>query len=365
MITIVEAAFAICMLCYIITIVAFAIGWKKTHYFEQHRLNNCSLKVAVVVVFKNEEEGLRVLLTALANQSCKSFQLVLVDDHSEDALLQVIEFFRPLLPPFTVIKASGHGKKSGLKEAVEACDAELIITTDADCKPVSMWVETIIDYYRIRKPDMILGPVKIVRSEKLFAKLQQVEFISLIASTGGSAGLSSPIMANGANMAFTKSAWNKVDNLRPDLHSGEDVFLLHAIKKNNGTIRFIKSRNALVYTEPAPNMHSFIRQRQRWTLKASGYTDLTTIATAAIVLMLNLAIVISFVGSFIDTRYLISLIALYVMKFFVDYGFLILCNRFFGVTNLFVKCLLISFSYPFYVVYSAATGLLYGNRAWK
>lgn len=365
MITAIEIGFILILLFYFITIVAFAIGWKKTQYFEQHRLNNCSLKVNVVVVFKNEEEGLRVLLTALANQSCKSYQLILVDDHSDDASQQVIDFFRPLLPPFKLIKATGHGKKSGLKEALEACDAELIITTDADCKPVSMWVETIIDYYRTYKPDLILGPVKIMRSNKLFAKLQQVEFISLIASTAGAAGISVPIMANGANMAFTKAAWDKVGNLKPHLQSGEDVFLLHAIKKNKGLVRFLKSRNALVYTEATPNVRSFIRQRRRWTSKASAYTDFATIATAAIVLMLNLAIIMSFVLSFLDIRYLISFVLLFVMKFFVDYGFLILCNRFFGVTNLFIKSLIISFSYPFYVVYSAVTGLLFGNKTWK
>ncbi len=365
MITFIEIGFASIMLLYFITIAAFAIGWKKTHYFEQHRLTNCSLKVSVIVVFKNEEEGLRVLLTALANQSCKNYNLILVDDHSTDASMQVVEFFRPLLPPFKVLKATGHGKKSGLKEAVDACDADLILTTDADCKPVSMWVETTIDYYRTYKPDLILGPVKITRSNILFEKLQQVEFISLIASTAGAAGISVPIMANGANMAFTKAAWDKVDNLKLHLQSGEDVFLMHAIKKNNGSIRFIKSRNALVYTEPKPSLTSFIRQRQRWTSKTSAYTDFATIATAAIVLMLNLAIVASFVMSFIDIIYLISFVLLFVMKFFVDYGFLILCNRFFGVTNLFVKTLIISFSYPFYVVYSAFSGLLFGNKVWK
>lgn len=318
-----------------------------------------------MVVFKNEEESLRVLLTALANQSCKTYQLILVDDHSDDASLQVIEFFRPLLPPFKIIKATGHGKKNGLNEALEACDADLILTTDADCKPVSMWIETTIDYYRTHKPDLILGPVKITRSDKLFAKLQQVELISLIASTAGAAGISVPIMANGANMAFTKAAWDMVDNLKPHIQSGDDVFLLHAIKKNKGSVRFLKSRNALVYTEATPNIRSFIRQRRRWASKASAYTDFATIATAVIVLMLNIAIVMSLVMSFLDIRCLISFGLLFVLKFIIDYGFLILCNRFFGVTNLFVKALIISFSYPFYVVYSAVTGLLFGNKTWK
>lgn len=365
MITIIEVAFLSAMLFYFITIVAFAVGWKKTHYFEQHRLNNCTLKVSVIVVFKNEEEGLRVLLTALANQSCKSFQLILVNDHSTDASLQVIEFFRHLLPPFKVINAQGHGKKNGLKEAIETCDAELILTTDADCRPVSMWIETIIDFYRIHKSDLILGPVKIMRSDKLFDKLQQVEFISLIASTAGAAGISIPIMANGANMAFTKSAWEKSDNLKPNLQSGDDVFLLHAIKKNSDKIRFLKSRNALVYTQPSPSMHSFIRQRQRWTSKASAYTDFATIATASIVFIINFALVISFFMAFFDIRYLMNFVLLFVFKFVVDYGFLILCNRFFGVTNLFIKSLIISFSYPFYVVFSAISGLLFGNKRWK
>lgn len=365
MVTFIEVALVVVLLLYVVTIIAFAFGWKKTRYFEQHRLNGCSTKVVVIVVFKNEEERLRVLLSAMANQSYKSFQLILVNDHSSDESLQVIEFMRHLLPPINLIQASGHGKKNGLKEALDSTDAELILTTDADCKPVSMWVETMLDFYRCYNSDLILAPVKFSRSDNMFQKLQQVEFISLVASTLGATGISAPIMANGANMAFTHKAWTQIESLKPNYSSGDDMFLLHGVKKNNGKINFIKSRNALVYTEAADSVRGFLQQRQRWTSKASGYTDFDSILTAIIVFLINFAIVASAALAFVDIQYLQYCVLLIVAKFSVDYGFLLLCNRFFGITNLFAKSILIAIPYPFYILFTSLTGIFMKNPKWK
>ena len=69
-----------------------------------------------------------------------------------------------------------------------------------------------------------------------------------------SVGIKHPILANGANLAYKRDGFNAVNGFKSNenIASGDDVFLLHQINKAfPDTIHYIKSYEALVYTESA------------------------------------------------------------------------------------------------------------------
>jgi len=99
--------------------------------------------VTVIVVFKNEKDNLKRLIPALLGQEYPSFELLFVNDFSNDDFQQVFEPYLPL-NNIRLIHASKDfpGKKLALREGVKEALGEIILVTDADCLPFSpFWIK--------------------------------------------------------------------------------------------------------------------------------------------------------------------------------------------------------------------------------
>jgi len=238
------------IIIYVVLIAIFATGWSKIPEFEIIKTDDKRINTSLIVACRNEENNIKTLIEKLENQSLKNFEIIFVDDHSSDKTLELLKDSLPLFSEIKVIESNGNGKKHAIAEGIGIAKGDLIITTDADCIPGQEWIETIISFHDKTKADLIICPVKMIEHDSLFSKLQAIEFLSLVASGAGAAGVGMPILCNAANLAFTKKAWLESKNdLKNNEPSGDDVFLLLSIKKRNGKILFIKSQKAVVITQ--------------------------------------------------------------------------------------------------------------------
>ena len=226
--------------------------------------------VSVLVPFRNERLQLPELL---ANLSCITYagphEFLLIDDHSEDNPLEVIQLHRfstlRYLPPLKGVE----GKKQNLQRGVSEAKGEIILTTDADCSPDRRWIESVVKNFDSNQVQMVLGPVRIQATE-YFGRLQAMEFLSVMAITRFSSKLNHPLMANGANLAYRKKAFFEVQGYAGNEHfsSGDDEFLLRKFRQHfpNG-IRFAEEIGAVVETFAVQSLHEFLNQRIRWAGK--------------------------------------------------------------------------------------------------
>jgi len=359
------SAALICIL-YFALISIFITGWRSIKGFVPKGDELIRTKISVVVACKNEENHVRQLISCLAQQSIQNFELILVNDHSMDATRNYIKGAQISYPKIKLLDATGTGKKNGMKEGILYSSGELIITTDADCIPSYHWVESIACFYEKYKSDLIISPVKLSCDNSLFSNLQVLEFTSLIASGAGSAGAGMPVLCNGANLAFSKKSWlNSQNDLHEDEMSGEDMFLLESIKKRGGTIRFLKSESAFVTTEPSGTLVDFMKQRRRWTSKSSAYTDWQIILTACVILFMNLLLVSLMALSFFYLKALIVCVSIFLFKYVLDTIFLFSVRNFFQLNNIGIYSFLLSFIYPFYIVFIAFSTLVIKPIKWK
>ena len=235
--------------------------------------------ISVIVACRDEERRLPFLLSDISGQNYNPdmFELIIVDDNSSDSTFKVATGFRSV-KNLKVLKNNGSGKKKALRTGVEASEGTLIITTDADCRTGKNWLTTIVSFYAGNKPEMIICPVKLESGKGFFLRFQELEFLSLQGITAGTSISRNPVMCNGANLAFLKESYLRyADSLHDELSSGDDVFLLHSIKKDPGrNILWLESDQALVTTQNADTLSSFLRQRARWISKAGAYKDLFT-----------------------------------------------------------------------------------------
>jgi poly-beta-1,6-N-acetyl-D-glucosamine synthase len=283
--------------------------------------------VSVIVACRNEERDLPSLLSCLVSQDYNPdfFEVIIIDDNSTDNTFKMASSFTGI-KKLKVIQNSGSGKKKAIKTGVEACAGELVITTDADCRPGISWLKTIAAFYTGNKPGMIICPVELNGTRGFFQRFQELEFLSLQGITAGTAVNWNPVMCNGANLAFTKEAFQKYSgNIHEDKVSGDDVFLLHNLKRNIvNKILWLESPEAIVTTGTSSSFSSFLSQRARWLSKAGSYSDSYTIILAIVTFVTILIQPLLLVAGIFDPVFLAVFMAAFLLKSIPD--FLILRN---------------------------------------
>ena len=323
------------LILYAFQIRKFEKGWDALPSFKVQYKEG----VSVVVAARDEAENIEELLKDLSQQTHDNLEVIVVDDHSADDTAKIVASF----PNVILLNASQEGKKAAIGEAVEAAKHSIIITTDADCRLSTAWVEKMIAPFINEHVSLVVGPVAFHEEVSDFEKAQSLEFMSLITSGAGAIGAQQAFMCNGANLAFRKANYAAVDT---DKASGDDVFLLHHAKKNSSEIVFVKEYEAL-------------QQRKRWAAKSSDYHDKDAKRISWLVFLSNLCLLLLiFSGTCREV-----LIA-FVLKAIIDYSLLKKAVAFFQKEDIFRYFYPLQILYPFYIVYVAVASQM-GGFEWK
>ena len=340
-------------LLYVLKILQYRIGWDKIKSVNRQEYTP---KVSVVIAMRNEASEIIRLIKELKKQiyPTDKLEFILVNDHSTDATLELLQ--QSAMDNLQIVNMPDgeFGKKNAIKKAVVLAEGEIILATDADCSFLSTWAQTMASYFEDSSIKLVSGPVGFYKQKGVFQSLQALEFSSLIGSGAGAIGMGSALFCNGANMAYRKDIFLEVNKFENDTAaSGDDVFLLHSVKaKYPNSIAFAKDENAIVITEGAQSIKTFINQRKRWTAKSSAYKDWASIYMSYLVLFVNLAIGFLFAMQFFSQQYFELFILFFIAKFIVDLFLLYPVLRFFKRTDL------IKWIFPFELFYSFSIVLI-------
>jgi len=309
--------------------------------------------ISVVVACRNEEKNILSLLNDLEQQnySTNLFEVIIVDDCSNDNTADIVSSFHGV-KDIRIISNTGNGKKQALRTGINASKGGLILTTDADCRMTRNWIRTIAGFYEKYRSDMIIPPVMTVPGNGFFGRFQELEFLSLQGITSGTAMIGEPVMCNGANLAFRKESYLRHSgNLHDEINSGDDIFLLHSLKKEKQQpILWLESPEATVETLPALTFGSFFKQRSRWISKSNSYQDRNTIVLGVVTFLAVVLQAGTLFLSLINPSFLPVFITIFILKSIPDY--LILKNSTWrylrkSLMKWFLPSQLI---YPFYVI---------------
>ena len=336
------------LILYAFQIRKFEKGWDSLPSFTVQNKEG----VSVVVAARDEAENIEELLKDLSQQTHEVLEVIVVDDHSADDTVKIVESF----PNVILLQASQEGKKAAIAEAVETAKYSIILTTDADCRLGPSWIEKMTAPFVNKQVELVIGPVAFHKEISSFEKAQSLEFMSLIVSGAGAIGAQQAFMCNGANLAFRKSNYAAIDT---DIASGDDVFLLHHAKKNGSEIVFVKEQGAIVFTFPKEDLKSLLQQRKRWAAKSSDYQDKDAKLISWIVFFSNLfLLLLLFSGTCIEV------FIVFVFKAIIDYSILKKAVVFFQKEDIFRYFYPLQILYPFYIVYVAVASQM-GGFKWK
>ncbi|WP_179337159.1 glycosyltransferase [Winogradskyella ludwigii] len=366
-------------IAYLVVIALLTYGFDKVKNFKLQDLQP-KTKFSVVIPFRNEAENLPKLLASISNLNYPKamFEVILIDDDSEDDSVSIIENFvntsrknhDTLVDAIKIIKnsrTSNSPKKDAITSAIKISKFNWIVTTDADCLLPKYWLDTFDECIQTRQVNCIVAPVTYHGKTSFFNRFQTLDFLSLQGATIGGFGIKKPFMCNGGNFAYCKSDFYTVNGFdgNTTISSGDDVFLLEKLRHLDAKkVYYLKSKHAIVTTNPTETTKQLIQQRLRWASKTSNYKYWFAKLVGLIVLLGNL-IFIGLIPAVLFTNLSLKIgIALFVIKFSIDFLLLFKTSRFFKQENLLLSYLLSSFIYPFFNVYIAFLSF-FTSYEWK
>ncbi len=312
-------------------------------------------KVSIVIAFRNEEPSLSTLFASLARQTQQNFQLILVNDHSTDNFMPIIDEWSDVFQEFTLVHLDkGYGKKYAIAKGVLHAKYDNILVTDTDCVLPVDWVRIMLQSLSGHLEVKLVAGIVSLSGNSFFQRLQQLEFSSLIASSVGAAKQNRGFMLNAASMGFKKSFYLDVMNelLSTPTPSGDDIFLLSACKRNytNGFC-YISDPSILVNTPAKSTLRDFLSQRIRWASKTAYYKDPLIKRVALLVGFTHLALLLGAIGIFFFNGIIYPFLSLLILKLIID--FLLLYRYLRGIQQLYLLnyFLIVEILLPFYIIF--------------
>lgn len=273
----------------------------KKEFNTQEKAEEISF-ISILIPARNEEKNIGRCLQSLTEQAypAERFEIILIDDHSEDETGNVVSSFPA--GNIRLIKLKDHldgsinsYKKKAIETAVSMARGELIVTTDADCIAGKQWLSTINKYFVKEEPSFIVMPVSIEEERGLADIFESLDFMSMQGVTMASVEKDHLNLCNGANLAYTKEAFLSVEGFEgiDKLASGDDMLLMEKIRMKGLKIGYLYSKEVIVHTFPAESIRAFFRQRIRWANKTASYRDKRTTLIWGWIYLLNLMLLIT------------------------------------------------------------------------
>ncbi|ASB48106.1 glycosyltransferase [Alkalitalea saponilacus] len=233
--------------------------------------------VSVIICAKNESENLEKFLPKVLTQEYPEFEVIVVNDCSEDDSEMVLARLKEKYPHLyytniPVDRKFSHGKKLALTIGVKAAKNNHLVLTDADCYPTSeKWLSGMMQGFKEGK-EIVLG-VGTYEKQSGFANLltRYDTFVTAIQYLGYALS-KKPYMGVGRNLAYKKELFVKNNGVKSHSHilSGDDDLFVQSVANKHNTEIIINPEAQTISTPPG-NLSGWRRQKARHLTTAPYY----------------------------------------------------------------------------------------------
>ena len=244
--------------------------------------NNFNQPISILICAKNDAKNLAENLPSFLKQRYSNFELILINDCSNDNTLKVMEQFKKESEiSIKIVDVSANeqfwgSKKYALTLGIKAASHEHLLFTGADCKPVSEnWISEMATSFS-NEHQLVLGYGAYKKIKKSFLnKLIRFETLLTAIQYFSYSKIGIPYMGVGRNLAYTKSLFFSVNGFAKHMKikSGDDVLFINQVATKQNTTNCI-SLNSFTESNPKTTFKEWIQQKRRHISTASYYKPL-------------------------------------------------------------------------------------------
>jgi glycosyltransferase involved in cell wall biosynthesis len=218
------------------------------------------MKVSVVIPAYNEEKILYLCLVSLKKQTVDPFEIIVVDNNSRDATMEVAKKYGA-----KVIRERRQGISYARSAGFDAAEGEIIARCDADSILPFDWIQRIGENFEKRDIIAVTGPCFFynlgrTRAVQRIPKLMH----TAIYFKSSKAALKCETLF-GSNMALTKEGWRKVrrEVCLDDKNMHEDMDLAAHLAKY-GKIYYDPKLVADISSRRVRSLKAYYDYPKRW-----------------------------------------------------------------------------------------------------
>jgi cellulose synthase/poly-beta-1,6-N-acetylglucosamine synthase-like glycosyltransferase len=257
------------LLLFIVQLFFYGFFFLKFTRYQEASSSAQTEGVSVVICARNEYHQLKENLPQILNQEYPDFEVVVVNHASEDDTAFFLSKMAEQYPQLKIVEIRENlnffdGKKFPLSIGIKSATHDLVLLTDADCRPVSPhWINLMAGGFSKEK-EIVLGYGAYMSSNSLLNRLIRFDTIHIALQYFSFTLAGIPYMGVGRNMAYRKSLFYEEKGFTShyNIHSGDDdLFINRAATRKN--TRIVANPESFTLSQPKKSFKEWWTQKKR------------------------------------------------------------------------------------------------------
>lgn len=225
-------------------------------------------KVSVIVTIKNNTQEFKRTLPYLTNQNYSNYEVIVVDDGSDEAEFMALQGFVEEYGSIRLIRNENatvnSGKRSALLLGTAASTGDFLLFTDSDCMPgSSKWISLMMEGVHSPEIDIVIGISPYTKDAGLLNRIILFETLQSASLMIGFLEMGNPYMGLGRNLLLRRLALLESKALEYEpLISGDDDLTVNRLATSRNT-SWVKGQDAYVFTTNTKDFQGYMHQKKR------------------------------------------------------------------------------------------------------
>jgi cellulose synthase/poly-beta-1,6-N-acetylglucosamine synthase-like glycosyltransferase len=226
--------------------------------------------VSVIVCAHNEYDNLQDYLSILLEQDYPCYEVIVVDDSSEDGSDLLLErwsrqysnLYHTFVPRGARVLSN---KKLALTIGIKAAHHDYLLLTDADCRPESKhWIREMMQGFSKEQTELVVGFSPYFEKPGLLSHLIGYDTLFNGLQYMGMARAGKPYMGVGRNLAYKRDTFFSTGGFKGLLsnRAGDDDLFVNRIATASNTI-VVNNQDSLIWSVPKTTWREWFHQKRR------------------------------------------------------------------------------------------------------
>ncbi len=235
--------------------------------------------VSIVLCARDAYEYLIELIPVLLNQDYPNFEIVVVNDCSDDETEEYLKDLERNQPKIKPVQLKQHlnffnGKKFPLSMGIKSAKNDLIILTDCNCMPTNdQWLRSVVNRYNNRT-EIVIGYSPYIQKKSILNRLMRFDALQNGLLYLSAALNHYPYMGVGTNLSYRKELFYRNQGFISHYKTSvgdDDLFISQVANKKNTEV-LIDAEDAIL-TTPTNSFRLWTRQKSRRYSTVSKYDN--------------------------------------------------------------------------------------------